>query len=164
MTPRPICCLDSARSGGQLVTFNRTHYRAYAHSSYVYCMLLVQAVHQHDIGNELLVTGGGDGTVKTWSLDKLESTGLVVNHKFKNASTSVLSLTHNGTFLYAGLADGRVQVYNLDSQQLVQKINILSEEVTTLQVVGGVAFCGTSNGLLKVCGGAVPLKCCKHRC
>lgn len=115
-------------------------------------MLLVQALHHHDEAEmEVLVTGGGDGTIKIWSLYELDVAGLVAMYKFKNDSASVLSLAHNGIFLYAGLANGRVQVYNLDSQQLVQKINVGSDDVTTVQVMDRVAFCGTSNGLLKVC-------------
>jgi di- and tripeptidase len=113
-------------------------------------MLLAQSLNHHDAEKEILVTGGGDGTIKMWSLNDLDTAGLVIIHKFKNASASVLSLAHNGAFVYAGLANGRVQVYSLDSRQLVQKINIGPDEVTTLQVMDGVAFCGTSNGLLQV--------------
>ncbi len=136
--------------GGQLVTFKRGNYRAYAHSSYVYCMLLVQGLHHNHAEMEVLVTGGGNGTIKIWSLYELETAGLVAIYKFKNDSSSVLSLAHDGTFLYAGLVSGLVQVYNLDSQQLVQKINVGSGDVTTIQVMDRVAFCGTSNGHLKV--------------
>ena len=115
-------------------------------------MILAQALHRNrDAETQVLVTGGGDGTIKIWSLCELETAGMVPIHKFKNISASVLSLAHNGVFLYAGLANGRVQVYNLDSQQLVQKVNVGSGDVTTVQVMDGVAFCGTSNGLLKVC-------------
>jgi di- and tripeptidase len=114
-------------------------------------MIIAQALHRHrDAETEVLVTGGGDGSIKIWSLCELETAGMLLIHRFKNISASVLSLAHNGVFLYAGLADGRVQVYNLDSQQLVQKINVGSGDVTTVQVMDGVAFCGTSNGLLKV--------------
>jgi di- and tripeptidase len=113
-------------------------------------MILVQNIHHHDAGNEVLVTGGGDGTIKMWSVDSLETAGLVTIHKFKNASASVLSLAQYGIFLYAGLTSGRVHVYNLDSQQLIHKINVGCDDVTTIQVVDGVAFCGTSNGLSKV--------------
>lgn len=113
-------------------------------------MVLAQALHHQGAGKEVLVTGGGDGTIKLWSLENLETTGLAAIHKFKNASASVLSLAHDGIFLYAGLADGRVNVYSLDSQQLVQKINVGSDDVTALQVIDGVAFCGTSDGYLKV--------------
>lgn len=98
----------------------------------------------------MLVTGGGDGNIKVWSLSDLETAGLIPIHKFKNASAGVLSLAHNGIFLYAGLANGQVHVYNLDSQQLVQKINVCSQDITIIQVMDGVVFCGTSNGLLKV--------------
>lgn len=114
-------------------------------------MLIAQPLHHLDGGNEVLVTAGGDGTIKVWSICDLEKAGLVAIHQFKNASTSVLSLAQNGIFLYAGLANGRVHVYSLDSQQLVQKINIGFEDVTALQVVNGVVFCGSSSGDVKVC-------------
>lgn len=113
-------------------------------------MLLAQGLHHHHAETEVLVTGGGDGTIKIWSLYELETVGLVATCKFRNDSSSVLSLAHDGTFLYAGLASGLVQVYNLDSQQLVQKINIGSGDVTTIQVMNRAAFCGTSDGHLKV--------------
>jgi di- and tripeptidase len=150
VTPRPPGSFLSTNSDGRLLTFKRTHYRAYAHSSYVYCMLLVPALRQRLESREVLVTGGGDGTIKLWSLDRLETAGLTEIQKFKNCSTSVLSLADNGIFLYAGLGNGRVHVYNLESRQLVQKINVGSGDVTTIQVVHGVAFCGTSSGHLKV--------------
>ena len=109
-------------------------------------MVLAHALHRQGIGKEVLVTGGGDGVIKLWSLESLETTGLTAFHKFKNASASVLSLAYDGIFLYAGLAGGRVNVYSLDSQQLVQKINVGSDDVTALEVIAGIAFCGTSNG------------------
>ncbi len=113
-------------------------------------MLLAQGLHHNHAETEVLVTGGGDGNIKIWSLYELETAGLVTIYKFKNNSSSVLSLAHDGTFLYAGLAGGLVQVYNLDSQQLVQKINVGSSDVTTIQVTNRVAFCGTSDGRLNV--------------
>ncbi|ERF74948.1 hypothetical protein EPUS_05156 [Endocarpon pusillum Z07020] len=149
VTPLPAGSHVVPTTGGQLVTFPRSNYQAYAHSSYVYCMLLAQGLRHHHAEMEVLVTGGGDGTIKIWSLYELETVGLVAIYKFRNNCSSVLSLTHDGTFLYAGLASGLVQVYNLDSQQLVQKINIGSDDVTTIQVMNRTAFCGTSNGHLK---------------
>lgn len=113
-------------------------------------MLLSQALHQDDADEEVLVTGGGDGSIRVWSLDSLDRTGLTAIHKFKDTSASVLTLAQSGIFLYAGLADGRVHVYNLDSRRLVQRIKVDTENVTTVQVVDGVAFCGTGNGLLTV--------------
>ena len=113
-------------------------------------MLLAQASTHHDAEREVLVTGGGDGTIKVWYLEGLANAGLGLLYKFKNPSASVMSLACNEVFLYAGLASGRVNVYNLDSQQLIQRINVGPEDVTALQIVDGVAFCGTSDGFLKV--------------
>ena len=47
-------------------------------------MLLVKGVFHHDPEEELLISGGGDGTIKLWSIDNLEKEGLMLLDKFKN--------------------------------------------------------------------------------
>ena len=131
------------------MTFHRSHYRAFAHASYVYCLLLVPTRFR-GVKQEVLVSGGGDGAIKVWSLGSFESDALLCIHKFKNPSTIVSSLANSGALLYAGLGNGGVHIYNLESLQLVQKIKTGSDSIPTLQVMDGVAFCGTTNGMLKV--------------
>lgn len=99
---------------------------------------------------EVLITGGGDGAIKVWGLAHLWSEGLVQIHKFKTPAHSVLSLAHSGPFLYAGLSDGGIYIYNLSSQQLVQRLAVPYGDLNSIRVLGGVALCGTSRGWVKV--------------
>lgn len=113
--------------------------------------MLLATMRRENVSREVLVSGAGDGAIKVWSLESLDAGGTPEPvHKFKHSSTTVFSLATNDALLYAGLGNGAVHVYNLDSAQLVQKVNIGSDCVGTIQVMGGVAFCGTNGGILKV--------------
>ena len=139
----------SRDAGGETLSFDKTHYVPYAHTSYVYCMLLARGLLDHAPGEELLITGAGDGGIKIWSFDNLEKEGLLELHTFSNPETSVLSMAYNDTFLYCGLNDGNVRIYNLESRQLIQKIFIGPGDVTATQVIGNAAFYGTSGGVVR---------------
>ena len=113
--------------------------------------MLLANVRRDNVSQEVLISGGGDGAIKIWSLNSLHRGTIDLVHKFKNPSTIVVSLANNDALLYAGLGNGGVHVYNLDSAQLVQKVDIGKECVSSIQVMGGIAFCGTYDGKLKVC-------------
>ena len=98
----------------------------------------------------LLVSGGGDGSIKFWRLAEQSSTGIVLIHKFKALGFNVLSLAYSGLFLYAGLSEGTVQVYSLASRQLVRTLKIPHGDVNTLSILAGVALCGTATGWIRV--------------
>ena len=119
-------------------------------------MILVKGLYPHDLDEEVLVTGGGDGAIKLWAIDGLNNEGLLPLAKFKNANVSVLSMTCNGIFLYAGFSDGKAAVYNLDSRQFVQKLDVKCGDVGTIQVIRGQVVCGTSGGFVKVGGFQLP--------
>lgn len=136
--------------GGRALTIPSRNYLPYAHKSYVYCMLLIKGLFTHDREEEVLVTGAGDGTIKLWSLDSLGTEGLVLISKFKNAGSNVLSLSYRGSFLYAGLSDGVANVYNLASNQLVQRLQIGHGDISQILVSADSILCGTSLGLVKV--------------
>ena len=99
---------------------------------------------------DVLITGGGDGTLKIWDLGPLRSSGLILKHKFKIAQRNILSLASSGIFLYAGLSDGSVYVYSLTSMQLIQKLDVPYGDVNTVRIRHGIAFCGTSQAQVKV--------------
>lgn len=136
--------------GGRALTIPSRNYLPYAHKSYVYCMILIKGLFTHDREEEVLVTGAGDGTIKLWSLDSLGSEGLVLITKFKNSGSNVLSLSYRGSFLYAGLSDGVANVYNLASNQLVQRLQIGHGDISQILVSTDSILCGTSQGLVKV--------------
>lgn len=137
------------QAGGYRTMIPNDNYRAYSHKSYVYSMLLAKGLFQHDDEEEVLITGGGGGTIKLWKLDGLQTSGLVELFKFPNKESSVLSLAYSGSFLYAGLANGHANVYNLSSCQLVQRLNVGLGHVTQIQISCGSIICGTSGGWLK---------------
>jgi di- and tripeptidase len=113
-------------------------------------MLLVKGVFHHAPEEELLISGGGDGTIKLWSIDNLEKEGLMLLEKFKNDGLGVLSMVYSDTFLYVGFTDGKAHVYSLDSRQLVQKLDVRCGDIGAIQVIGGKVFCGGSGGYIKV--------------
>jgi di- and tripeptidase len=113
-------------------------------------MLLVKGVFHHAPEEELLISGGGDGTIKLWSIDNLEKEGLMLLEKFKNDGLGVLSMVYRDTFLYVGFTDGKAHVYSLDSRQLVQKLDVRCGDIGAIQVIGGKVFCGGSGGYIKV--------------
>jgi len=144
--------------GGRALTIPSRNYLPYAHKSYVYSMLLIKGLFTHDREEEVLVSGAGDGTIKLWSLDSLGTEGLVLIHKFKNSGSNVLSLAYRGSFLFAGLSDGVANVYNLASNQLVQRLQIGHGDISQILVSTDSILCGTSQGLVKV---RVYFKFCK---
>jgi di- and tripeptidase len=113
-------------------------------------MLLVKGVFHHAPEEELLISGGGDGTIKLWSIDNLEQEGLMLLEKFKNDGLAVLSMAYSDTFLYVGFTNGKAHVYSLDSRQLVQKLDVRCGDIGAIQVIGSKAFCGGSGGYIKV--------------
>ena len=136
--------------GGRVLTIPTANYLPYAHKSYIYSMLLVKGPLHRGRDEDVLITGSGDGVIKLWSIDALSSDGLVQLTKFKNVDSNVLSLSYRGSFLYAGLSDGTANVYNLASNQLVQRLSIGHGDVSQILVTTDSILCGTSQGRLKV--------------
>ena len=135
---------------GQDLRFKRQSYLPFAHKSYIYCMLLVNRLYQHDGTEEMLITGGGDGVIKVWSIDGLGSGGLMERVKLKNDGCGILSMVYNGTCLSVGLSNGHAHIWNLDSRQLIQKVDMNCKDIGAIQLVHGTTYCGTGLGRIKV--------------
>ncbi|KIW90562.1 uncharacterized protein Z519_09209 [Cladophialophora bantiana CBS 173.52] len=135
--------------GGRVLTVPSSNYLPYAHKSYIYSMLLVKGLFTRGRDEEVLITGGGDGTIKLWSIDGLSESGPKQITKFKNADSNVLSLSYRGSFLYAGLSDGIAHIYNLASNQLVQRLQVGHGDVSQILVGVESILCGTSQGWIK---------------
>lgn len=99
---------------------------------------------------EILISGGGDGTIKLWSLGHGANTGPNKPTSLENGDNSVLALALDGTVLYSGRLEGDVDVWDLDTQQLIRTIKVHSADVLTLAVGHGLIFSGTANGIAKV--------------
>lgn len=142
---------DGALSdGGRVLSFKRDHHKLFAHHGYVYCMLLVKGLVETAPSEEVLLTGAGDGVVKLWRLGK--DPGAVPSQiaKLQNGD-AVLSVAVEGSLLYCGLAGGALNIWNLDSHQLVKRITRHTGDLWAVHVIQGVAICGDSSGTVKVC-------------
>lgn len=139
--------------GGQVLTISSNCYHAYAHKSYIYSMTLATGLLEEGSDQEMLVTADGSGTIRVWSISALRESGLQLLFKLKSRGSSIFSLAYKAPFLYAGLSNGQANVYNLLSQQLVQKLDVChasnNADIAQIQILDGDVFCGASNGLVK---------------
>lgn len=136
--------------GGQVLTFRRDQHRRFSHHGYVYSMLLVCGLIESAPSEEVLLTGSGDGSVKLWRLGQgLDGTPVQLA-KLQNGSDAVLSIAVEGSFLYCGLEGGTLNVWNLDSHQLVKRIAKQSGDLWAVDIIKGITISGDSNGTVKV--------------
>ena len=114
-------------------------------------MLLAKGV-RDDPEEEVLISGGGDGTIKIWTLT--ESEGAIKElHKLddgRDGGESILSLALDGSFLYAGRGDGEIDVWDLETKQLVRNLKTQTDDVLALSVGGGYLFCAGISGVIEV--------------
>lgn len=101
-------------------------------------------------GEELLLTGSGDGSVKMWRLGKEPDSTPVQLADLQNGSDSVLSLAVEGSFLYCGLEGGAMNIWNLDSHQVVKKIRKHAGDLWAIDIIKGITISGDSHGIVKV--------------
>jgi len=122
----------------------------YAHYGYVYCMLLAKGLDSGRSDEETLISGGGDGTIKLWSLDKESQGAIKTPITLENGDDSILSMVLDGTLLYSGRLDGDINVWDLDTRQMIRRVRAHSADVLTLAIGRGLLFSGSANGFAKV--------------
>jgi WD40 repeat protein len=113
-------------------------------------MLLVKGLIESVPSEEVLLTGSGDGAVKLWRIGQQPGAAPSQIAKLQNEDP-VLSIAVEGSLLYCGLAGGALNIWNLDSQQLVKRIVRHTGDLWAVHVIQGVAICGDSTGTVKVC-------------
>ncbi len=113
-------------------------------------MLLSRGLDADDADAEVLISGGGDGIVKLWSLKSDESSALTEEISLENGDDSVLSMSLDGTVLYTGRLEGDVNVWDLDTRQLIRIVKVHNADVLALAVGYCLLFSGGSNGVAKV--------------
>lgn len=149
MTPRPSNPSLHAH-GGQDLEIDEDDIVQYAHYGYVYCMLLVTSLSSDDSDDEILISGGGDGVIKIWTLDP-ESGGSIGHPiSLENGDESVLTMVLDGALLYSGRLDGEMNVWDIETRQLVRRVKAHSADTLTLAFGHGLVFAGGANGIAKV--------------
>jgi len=129
----------------------------YAHYGWVFCMLIAKGpTVLADPDEEILISGGGDGTIKLWRLtddepEYGEGDGVVGNIEEMmvlghDDSESVMSLAIDGSFLYAGKLRGIIELWDLDTKQKLRVIKAHDGNVNTLNMSFGLLWSGGTGG------------------
>ena len=150
-TPRP----QISRAGmndGTVLEIDKAHMKHYAHFGYVYCMLLVRGVTRLvDSDEDVLISGGGDGTIKIWKLFQDHSQGIrEVACLGEDDAESVLSMAVDGSFLYSSKLEGIIELWDLDTKQKLRVIRAHKGDVMTLQMGWGYLWSAGSTGYARV--------------
>ncbi|KAI9657860.1 MAG: hypothetical protein M1831_004096 [Alyxoria varia] len=154
-TPSPYARGSDTRPRGDgtaVLEIERSHIHHFAHFGYVYCMLLTSGATLGLNDPEILISGGGDGTIQLWRLGNEGHTGIHAMEKFEDGrddADSVLSIAVDGSFLCSGRVDGEVNVWDLETRQLVRIFRPFSEDVLSLAVAPDMMFAAAANGEIK---------------
>jgi len=153
-TPRPADADVAPRhaEGGQVIEIAKENVRHFAHYGYVYCMQLAKEGIPEAAGQEILVTGGGDGVVKLWKLDATDGGAVDELCRLddgREEGHSILTIALDGTFLYSGRSGGEVDVWDLETRQLVRNLKAHRDDVLTISVGGGSLFSAAVTGYVR---------------
>ncbi|KAF3039077.1 hypothetical protein E8E11_005593 [Didymella keratinophila] len=152
-TPKPFGADSKPRDaiGGQELQIDSQDIYQFAHFGYVHCMLLGKGILPEAPSEEVLVSGGGDGRILLWRIDPTRG-GLITNicalEDGREEGESILSLAREGSFLYSGRFDGEVNVWDLETRQLVRSLKANTGDVHTLTLGAGVLFAGGKSGIM----------------
>ncbi len=114
-------------------------------------MLLARGLVKNGPDDEVLISGGGDGTIKLWTLDTDNGGALIELDELPgDGDNSVLTMALDGTFLYSGLLGGEVNVWDLDTRQQIRSLKAHSGDVLSISVGGGFIFSAGATGNAKV--------------
>ena len=152
-TPRPPSASELRALGGRDLEIDKEHTIQYAHYGYVYCTLLANGLSCGSTSNgasECLISGGGDGMVKVWPLDADDGAVIANPVCLENGDDSILTIALDGTLLYSGRLEGDVNVWDLDTRQMIRRIKACTDDVLTLSVGHDLIFCGDARGTAKV--------------
>ncbi|KAL8664858.1 MAG: hypothetical protein Q9202_002720 [Teloschistes flavicans] len=84
--------IDPFQGPGDFLEIDKEHIKQYAHYGYTYFMLLAGGPACPVFAEEKLISGGGDGSIKIWSLDKQKHGAISEFQVLKSGDESVLSL------------------------------------------------------------------------
>ncbi|KAG8532737.1 uncharacterized protein KY384_002614 [Bacidia gigantensis] len=149
-TPRPSSPEEPRALGGRELEIERNHIVHYAHFGYVYCMLLAQDLKTPRYQGEVLISGGGDGSIKLWALDASKDGTIQPLECLENGDASVLALAICSNFLYSGKLEGDIDVWDLETCQRLRHIKACSDDILTLSVGHDLIFSGSSKGGVKI--------------
>lgn len=112
---------------------------SFAHNGFVYSMDIYEKTH--------LVSGGGDGIVHIWDLAE---GGLQLLKSLDN-DDSVFSMAIYENFLYCGLPEGKLKLWDLKTFQQIMLLHAEDDKSDSLTIAttGYCVFKGSENGVTK---------------
>lgn len=116
-------------------------------------MLLGQGILPEAPKEEVLVSGGGDGRINLWRIDPKKHgaiSAICTLEDGREEGESILSLAKEGTFLYSGRLGGEVNVWDLETRQIVRSLKANTGDVLCLSLGGGLLFAGGVEGVVQV--------------
>ncbi|KAB5543115.1 hypothetical protein GE09DRAFT_1225249 [Coniochaeta sp. 2T2.1] len=131
--------------------------RQFAHFGYVYSMLVAKGpTVLVDPEEEVLISGGGDGTIKLWRLsadshdddddEAIDGDITEIMVLGEDDAESVLSLAIDGSFLYAGKLHGAIELWDMDTKQKLRVIKAHAGDIMTLQMSWGLLWSAAAGG------------------
>ncbi|KAI3324194.1 WD domain-containing protein [Xylariaceae sp. AK1471] len=128
--------------------------KMFAHFGYVYCMLITNGATAYTSPeDDILISGGGDGTIKAWKLGGTEigpdgyETGLEeIMVLGEDDANSVMSISVDGSFLYSGKLDGVIELWDLDTKQKLRVIKAHEGDVMSIQMGWGYLWSAARSG------------------
>ncbi|KAL9057682.1 MAG: hypothetical protein Q9162_002156 [Coniocarpon cinnabarinum] len=139
--------------GAKLLEIQRSHILQFAHYGYVHCMLLASSLYNFVESSEFLVTAGGDGAACIWALDQAQQGKPLLSARLDDAredAASIQAVTLEGSLLFTGRADGEINVWDLETRQLVRVWKAFHEETLSLTLASGRLYSTSEHGKVKV--------------
>lgn len=149
-TPRPQSVAEDRPVGGRQLQIEQDNIEQFAHYGYVYCMLLAHELNTPKHFGEVLISGGGDGSIKLWAQNPRKEGAVHELHVLENGDASVLTLALYDSLLYSGKLEGTVDIWDLETCQIVRRLRAYTEDVLTLAIGFDLIFAGGSQGNAKV--------------
>lgn len=112
----------------------------FAHYGYVYALHMIT----RQQGPRWLVSGSGDSDVKIWLC--LPGGGLRLLREFNGLSGGVLSFAVRDSLLFAGLQDGEIVVWDLETGACIRTIEAHESDVMTMSVLGSEVYTAGADG------------------
>lgn len=112
----------------------------YAHYGYVYALDMIT----RPDGSRWLASGSGDSDLKIWEC--APRGGLHLVREFSGLSGAVLSIAHRDSLIYAGLQDGEIDVWDLETGARIRTIEAHDADVMAMTVLGCDVFTGAADG------------------
>lgn len=128
----------------------------YAHNGFIYSIVQIEDAynnlsHSDNVITESIITGSGDGINKIWNVVKNSMSGKVIielEDEDMDNNDGVISQAIEFPFLYSGLSDGLINIWDLNTKQLVSTlVTPDANDITSISVHDDYVFAITEEGI-----------------